>query len=257
MATLIGWGAVNGNMGNPSRALAIWEEALAIAKRRSPTGEAPPVLLLNHAVALALVGRYTDAIAAFDSAERVARAAGTGEFQASALGNKADILRELGHVDDAQALLEQADVKLREAKVPPSSPVALRHKLFQGRMFAARGLFADATASFTGVVDTYTRLQCCDGAISRALVARAQAALGAHMYGAALADAESALERARRAQGGAPFSNFTGAAWLAIARIRDAQGSSTAAHEAYLLAADHLSHTLGERHPDTLDAKAH
>jgi tetratricopeptide (TPR) repeat protein len=257
MATLIGWGAVNGNIGNPSRALAIWDEALAIAKRRSPTGDGPPVLLINHAVALGLVGRYAEAIAAFDAAGRVAQHAGTAEYQASALSNKADILRELGHLDEAEALLAEADMKLREGNVPPSSPVALRHKLFHGRLAAALGRFEEATSSFTDVVDTYTRMQCCDGAISRALVARAEASLAAHMYGPALADAEHALDRAQRAQGAAPFSNFTGAAWLAIARIRAAQGLSTAAHQAYALAASNLAPTLGEQHRDTLDAKAH
>jgi serine/threonine-protein kinase len=257
METLTGWGAANGNMGNPSRALEIWEQALAIAKRRSPTGEAPPVLLLNHAVALGIVGRYAEAIAGFDSAAHVAHHAGTPDFRASALSNKADVLRELGRLDEAQALLEQADLQLRESNVPPGNPIALRHKLFQGRLWAARGRFAEATASFTDVVDTYTRLQCCDGAISRALVARAQTWLAAHMYGAALTDAEHALERAQRVQGGAPFSNFTGAAWLAIARIRAARGQSAAAHEAYVLAANNLAPTLGAQHPDTLDAKAH
>jgi tetratricopeptide (TPR) repeat protein len=257
MATLIGWGAVNGNIGNPSRALAIWDEALAIAKRRSPTGEGPPVLLLNHAVALGLVGRYEDAIAAFDSAGQVAHHAGTAEYQASAMSNKADILRELGRLDEAETLLDQADTKLHEGNVPPTSPVALRQKLFHGRLAAARGRFAEATTSFTDVVDTYTRIQCCDGAISRALVARAEVSLAAHMYGPALADAEHALERAQHAQGAAPFSNFTGAAWLAIARIRAAQGHSAAAHDAYALAARNLGPTLGEQHRDTLDAKAH
>jgi tetratricopeptide (TPR) repeat protein len=256
MATLIGWGAANLNTGNPQRALDLWDDALTIARRRSPTGDPPPVLLLNRAVTLGTVGRFDDALAALDAAREVARRAGDTESVASSLNSKADILREHGNLDAAQALLDEAASDLRAGHVEPGTPTSLRQKLFQGRVWAARGQLAEANAAFTDVIDTYTRLGCCGGATSRALVARAQVSLAAHVYGAALADAQRALDLAQRAQGGTPFSNFTGAAWLTIARIRAAEQRPAEAHEAYVRAAQHLTNTLGAQHPDTLEAKA-
>ncbi len=256
MATLIGWGAANTNTGNPQRALGIWEQALDIAHRRAPTGDPPPVLLLNRAVILSTLGRFDEALDALDAAREVARRAGDTESLAGALNTKADILRAQGNLDQAQALLDEAASDLRAGRIQPETPTSLRQKLFQGRVWAARSELAAANAAFTDVVDTYTRLGCCGGATSRALVARAEVSLAAHAYDAALADAQRALQLAQQAQGGAPFSNFTGAAWLTIARVRAAEQRPAEAREAYIRAAQHLTNTLGARHPDTLEAKA-
>src|SRR6185295_7477335 len=168
-----------------------------------------------------------------------------------------DILRREGDLDEAQALLDRAAVKLRDVKAPATSPVSLRQKLFQGQLWAAQGRFGEATSSITQVIDTFAERQCCGGARSRALIARAEVEMRAHLFGAALADARQALDLARHEQGDVPYSNFTGSAWLAVARINDAQGRHTEAHDAYAAAAVHLAHTLGEEHPDTLEARKH
>jgi len=177
--------------------------------------------------------------------------------EASALNSKADILRRQGRLDEAQALLDRAAVTLRELHAPATSPVSLRQKLFQGQLWAAQGRLGEATSSITQVIDTFAEQRCCGGARSRALIARAEVALHADLFGAALADARQALDLARREQGDVPYSNFTGTAWLAIARIYEAQGRHAEAHSAYAAAAAHLVHTLGEQHPDTLEARKH
>jgi len=52
-----------------------------------------------------------------------------------------------------------------------------------------------------------------------------------------------------------PYSSTTGQNLLALARIRAAQGRTEEAAKTYASAARHLSVTLGEQHPDTLEAK--
>jgi serine/threonine-protein kinase len=257
MATFIAWGAAAANAGNTMRALELYEQSLAIARRRAPTKDPPSVLLLNRAIALTTLGRYAEASDALDFARQVAQRAGRVMDEASALNSKADILRREGRLDEAQMLLDQAAEKLRALNTPESGPIPLRQKLFQGQVWAAQGRLAEATSAITQVIDTFAAQRCCGGARSRALIARAEVALRAQLLGAALADAQQALELARHEQGEVPYSNFTGSAWLSIARINEAQGRFTEAHQAYAAAAVHLAHTLGEQHPDTLEARKH
>jgi tetratricopeptide (TPR) repeat protein len=239
------------------RALELFEQSLAIARRRAPTKDPPVVAVLNRAITLTTLGRYDEASEALDFAGQVAQRAGRLMDEASALNSKADILRRLGRLDEAQRLLDQAAAKLHDLNAPASSPVSLRQKLFQGQVWAAQGRLAEATSSITQVIDTFAQQRCCGGARSRALIARAEVAMRAHLFGAALADARQALDLARHAQGDVPYSNFTGSAWLAIARINEAQGRLSEAHQAYAAAAIQLAHTLGEAHPDTLEARKH
>jgi tetratricopeptide (TPR) repeat protein len=215
------------------------------------------VAVLNRAILLTTLGRYAEAADALDFGEQIAKRAGRAMDEASALNSKADILRRQGRLDEAQALLDRAAVKLRELQAPATGPVSLRQKLFQGQLWAAQGRLGEATSSITQVIDTFAEQRCCGGARSRALIARAEVAMHAQLFGAALADARQALDLARREQGDVPYSNFTGNAWLAIARIHEAQGRHTEAHSAYAAATAHLAHTLGEQHPDTLEARKH
>jgi eukaryotic-like serine/threonine-protein kinase len=246
-----GWGVATLSVGNPLQALGLFERSLGIAKRRSPTKSPRVITVLNRAITLSLLARYAEATAAYDT---VARSADTDDV-ASALSSKADIARRLHRLDEAQGLLDSAAAKLSEARLPAGSPVVLRQKQFQAQVWTAQGRLTEATALLTELIDHYTALGCCGGARSRALLARSAAAAAGHRLDVALADAQQALDLARKTQGSAPFSNFTGNAWLAIGHLREAQGHAAEAREAYRSAAAHLARTVGEQHPDTLEAR--
>jgi hypothetical protein len=53
-----------------------------------------------------------------------------------------------------------------------------------------------------------------------------------------------------------PVSDFTGQAWLALARLHHAQGDEAEAKRAYASAFENLSGALGDQHPDTAQARA-
>jgi serine/threonine-protein kinase len=253
--TLATSGVAATNAGNPLRALELFDEALAITKRRAPSEDSPALTSLNRAITLRTLARYDEAWTALEAAGEVARRTGAKDFEASSLSTRADIARQLGHLDEAQRLLDAAAVKLREGNEPAESPIALRQRAFQAQVWAAQGRFDEATASLTGVFNTYTRLGCCAGARSRTLLQRAEVALARDQLDTALADAQQALQLAKSTQGRAPYSNFTGNAWLAIGRIREAQGRNMEARAAFEAASAQLLHTVGAQHPDTLFAQ--
>ena len=66
---------------------------------------------------------------------------------------------------------------------------------------------------------------------------------------AAEADARQALSIAQTAQGGIPYSNRSGLAWLMLGRVLAAEGQADRAHHAYQDAITHLSKTVDAQHP--------
>lgn len=101
----------------------------------------------------------------------------------------------------------------------------------------------------------YTKLDCCSGPRSQALVARAGVRLTEHQLDAAAHDAQDAVKFAEQGQGQLPSSSTTGQAWLMLAEVEQAQGRAGEARHAYDLAVRNLLETLGEQHPDTVRAR--
>ncbi len=60
---------------------------------------------------------------------------------------------------------------------------------------------------------------------------------------------------ARDTQGAKPHSRFAGAAWIAIARLKERAGNGPEASAAAREALAHLEATAGEAHPLTKEAR--
>ena len=105
------------------------------------------------------------------------------------------------------------------------------------------------------LADSYTKLDCCTGPRGQALIVRSAAFAADHKLDAAARDANDAIKFAQQAQGQLPTSSVTGQAWLALARVEQAQGHPEEARRAYALAARNLHETLGDEHPDTVRAR--
>jgi hypothetical protein len=87
------------------------------------------------------------------------------------------------------------------------------------------------------------------------LIARSTALAAEDQLDAAARDARDAIKFAQQAQGQLPSSSVTGQAWLALARVDQAQGRVAEARREYTLAARNLVETLGAQHPDTVRAR--
>jgi eukaryotic-like serine/threonine-protein kinase len=249
------WGLARLATGNPLQALQLFDQCIAIARGRSPTDAPPPYLIGNRATALQLLARYDEALTAFDQMLRIAERGNDAMFQVVALGGKAEVARAQGRFDDAQAFLDHAAEVLSAGNVSSKSTGALRLRRFQAYLWADRGRSQDASALFSQLMEDYARLDCCVDSRARILIGRAEGSLSEHQLDRASADAERALEFARAAQGHTPYSFVTGRAWLTIGQVRQAQNRPEEAKKAYASAVNHLSHTLGEQHPDTVRAR--
>jgi hypothetical protein len=88
-----------------------------------------------------------------------------------------------------------------------------------------------------------------------ALLIRSEVNLNEHKLAAAEDDARRALQLAQKAQGGLPFSNRTGLAWLALGRVQAEQGNVADAHGAFEAAVTNLANTVDAGHPMLLQAR--
>jgi hypothetical protein len=72
---------------------------------------------------------------------------------------------------------------------------------------------------------------------------------------AAIREAQSSLRIANVMQGGLPYSNQTGLAFLALGRAWQQQGDRDQARNALQSAVTHLSNTVDANHPELLRAR--
>jgi serine/threonine-protein kinase len=249
------WGVALLSTGNPRQALRLFEQSRMFEERRSPTHEAPAFVIAGQATALQMLARHDEAMAAYELMRGIAARTHSSEHQVFALSGQASVAQARGRLDEAQIFLDQAAAIMSAQKVHADTKGAMRHSVIQARVWAAQGRSDDAYASLSKVIANYSRLGCCASARAQALVGRAEINLSNGRLDAAVADASQALQFAQQAQGRTSHSNITGSAWLSLGQIRQAQGRAELAGKAYALAAQHLSNTLGQEHPDTLRAK--
>jgi tetratricopeptide (TPR) repeat protein len=251
-ALLSNWGVALFAAGNPLRAADLLERSIAIDRRRSLTGEQAQYTSANLGGVLRALGRYGEADAAYNVA---LGAKPDPQAEVYAIVGKARVAALQGQLENAQRLHDEAAVIMRQKHIDEGSSGSLVHRLVQGQIWAAQGRSADAATAFTGVLDSYTKLDCCSGPRSQALVARASVRLVEHQVGAAERDAAEAVKFAQQAQGQLPSSSTTGQAWLMVAQVEQAEGHPGKAHKAYAMAVSNLVATLGEQHPDTVRAR--
>jgi tetratricopeptide (TPR) repeat protein len=251
-ALLSNWGVALFAAGNPLRAADLLERSIAIDQRRSLTGEKAQYTSSNLGGVLRALGRYAEADAAYDIA---LGARPDPQAEVYAIVGKARVAVLQGQLENAQQLLDQAAVIMRERHVDEGTSGALVHRLVQAQIWMGQGRSADAATAFTGVLDSYTKLDCCSGPRSQALVARATVRLADRQLDAAARDAQEAVRFAQQAQGQLPSSSTTGQAWLMLAQVEQAEGRADEARRAYALAVRNLVATLGEQHPDTVRAR--
>ena len=251
-ALLSDWGVALFAAGNPLRARALLERSIAIDRQRSLAGAHAQYTNSSLGSVLRTLGRYAEADAAYDVALSVDP---DPQAKVFAIVGKARVAALQGQFERAQQLLDEASATMRASQVDAGTAGALALTLVQGKIWAGQGRSSDAVAAFKQVADRYTKLDCCPGPHGQALIERAAALAADRQFDAAARDAQAGIKFAQQAQGQLPSSSLTGQAWLTLAHVEQAQGHVSAAHRAYALAIRNLVDTLGEEHPDTVQAR--
>jgi serine/threonine-protein kinase len=243
------WATASFSAGVPKRALQLTDEALRDLSARDPEAPRPAYLILNRARALDLIGRWREALPAYESCLQLATDSKARYWQLYCRLGQADMERELGDIDAAEKHVADAAMLLGSAEPPDSIP-SIRVAVGRGRVDLARDRLAEARIEFSRALESQRSTQ----TMIEAHLGIAEAELRAGDATAAVADARAALDVATAQQGGLPYSQQTGLAWLMLGRGTQKLGDSASARRAFEAAVAHLSNTVDGAHPALVEA---
>lgn len=250
---LSNWGVMELATGDVQRGLQRYEELLS-GHRRLMAWRAPPSWVLgNHALALERVGRLDDALAAYTETLRISDEARHAQGSRYGLVGMSGVLLTMGRADEAARALARADALA--AGSDPREPANIRAEWVRARLALQQGNAADAHALLSRSLDFLKSIGPNESYIgtSRRLRADAATALGRHDE--ARSDAREALAVAQRLQGGKPYSDQAGQAWLSLGRAERAAGRPGEARAAFEQAVQHLQATTDPVSHDTARAR--
>jgi serine/threonine-protein kinase len=233
--------------------LELLQQVLDIFEARGDA-QVPPSVLGNHAMGLETLGRWGEALSAYDRTFDASRRSGLIVGQAYALVGRAAVLTALGDTHKAQGSLDEAAALLKAA--PATHPARARHLFVQGRVEAARGQWKTAGERFDELVELLESQGVSHRALVAAYVQRGEAALQLGNPTQSLADARKALDMARKLQGESRHSDSAGLANLTLGRALRKIGDASGARRALEVARAELLATLGADHPETRAASA-
>jgi tetratricopeptide (TPR) repeat protein len=234
------WAAVDSDAGDPRASLALIDETLAILARIDPDSPPPSFLLSNRAGALERLGRYSEARTAYERCADVAGRAHDATVSANCRLGIATLLVQAGDRANAEQEYARAAELAAAGSLQPGNPAAIRLSIVRALLDLAAGRPADAQRNLTAAIGDRMTL----ASSAAALAFRVESDLALGDTASARADADRALEIARRLQGGKPYSFRVGEAWLATARVRDAEHDSAGVRTALAAAEEQLSHTV-------------
>jgi len=242
IALLNNWAIVNEGAGDARKALALYERALDIATTDAPDAPKSPIITVNRARALELLGRLPEAAAAYEEALQLARDQKLPPGQQFALFGLALLALERGDADEAAKYVALGS---EGPPAPPTGKVALLRGQAEGRLALLQGDAELATARFTALIGDRPPL----AATVTGLLGRADAHRLAGRHDAALADARDALATAQALQGSKPYSFRTGLAFLSLAQLHGDRGDAPSTKDFAQRALAQLSNSVDNGHP--------
>jgi eukaryotic-like serine/threonine-protein kinase len=249
--TMMGtWAVVIDNAGMPERALQLYDKLTLIAEQHGPGAQPARTIVANRARTLAVVGRFAQAREVYEQACRLA------EEQDDTMGRLQCALG-LASVDVQTNMLTEAATQLRRADelldkdLSASSPAMIFRKVLEGRLDLAAGRLQEAHEIFARALATNV----ISPTIFFAQLGQSEIELRLAHNAAAIREAQSSLRIANVMQGGLPYSNQTGLAFLALGRAWQQQGDRDQARNALQSAVTHLSNTVDANHPELLRAR--
>jgi tetratricopeptide (TPR) repeat protein len=253
--TRIHWANSVLHTGEPAQALALIDKAQEIAARRAPLSSQPSYVWESRGQALLALGRYNEALAAFETVTTAAQRQGHASVEAAGLIGKATAEQLLGQGARAQEWLDIAQGALRNGHVAPNASAWSQHAHTQALVWHAQGHLRQAHAVLTEALERMRPNTPRLDMHVQLLATRSDVARALGQPQDALADAEQALAIARDVQGAAPYSSVAARAWLALADARRAMARHADARAAYANAAEHLTHTVDAAHPSLQEAR--
>ncbi len=246
------WANVLGDAGDARGAFQLREQALRSEERRRGA-EVPPLVLGSHAFSLEDLGRFPEALAAYDATLAASQRVGSAPGMVYAWIGRASVLEQQGKVGEAEAALHRASALVGSA-LPEAHPALMRRASVQARIDLRVGSLGEAQAQLTRVIELLTARGLSHPAVVNAHCRRAEVLLARGDHPGALADATKALELATKLQGGRAYSAHTGRAWLTLGKVLLADGQVDRARDAFTHARDHLAAALGPEGRDALEA---
>jgi serine/threonine protein kinase len=249
------WAIASLAAGDIKRALALYEQSARALRERDPDGALPAYLSANLARALELMGRPEQALEMYERARAEAVRGNRLDSKLFALLGSVSAYCDLGDLERAAKALAEARAMM-SGTVPAGSPPALAADTLQGRLALLRGELEEAERLFTATLADFEARKVSSGSVVMLRIWRSEVALRQTRTEEALAEAQRALDLARRLQAGIPWSSRTGLAQLALADALSQAGRTSEARTALVSATEHLRHALGEEHPLTGRAMA-
>jgi eukaryotic-like serine/threonine-protein kinase len=243
------WAIVSSDAGVPRRALEQYDGAIHMATLSDPASPPPPYLQANRAHALRSIGRFREAREFYQQCIAQTERSGPSMGLAACLLGFAGTSYEMGDFAAADQYVDRA-TKVVGASVPPNSPIGMSLLAARGTLAMAEGRHEQARAILDDVIANGH-----DEPIAIALNARAELNLRERRLVAAEGDARRLLSMSQAEQGGVPYSDRTGRAWLLLGRVLAQQGDATRARQAFEAAVTHLSRTVDDDHPLLLQAR--
>jgi tetratricopeptide (TPR) repeat protein len=123
--------------------------------------------------------------------------------------------------------------------------------MLEGKLALVDGKPEQARTKFEQVLAASAAIQ----TKTRATLGKAEALILADDAAGAVVESQAALNMATALQGGVPYSNNTGLAWLMLGRALQARGDLAQARKAYEAAVTNLANTVDADHPELLRAR--
>jgi serine/threonine-protein kinase len=247
------WGIVRYGAGDVRGALEKYEAAMAIARKHSAGGAAPPYLVFNHAKALVDLARLTEAAAEYDSVIAAGERGDSAQLRTSGFLGKTRVCIEAGDYACAERWLNQAIADM--GTIAEGSSPAMGLQLYRSRIAQGRGHTQEALEGFSKLIAFWDSRKMAIAPQVSALLGRADVRMAQGSLDDALADAQRALAIARELQSSLPYSRYTGLALLSLSRIHSRQGRSEDARREAREATLQFENALGTDHPLTRSAR--
>jgi tetratricopeptide (TPR) repeat protein len=196
------------------------------------------------------LGRYKEASEGYSLCASQAEKAGIPPGHVFCLLGLASVSYEQGDLVSADKYLAAAGA-IVGATLPADFPATPRLKTLRGSIALAEGHRDEARTNLDAVIAGSKS----EFVTTNALRVRAELNLEENKNAAAEADARRALTLAQGAQGGEPYSNRTGLAFLTLGNVLAKEGNTAAAAKAFRRAVENLSHTVDADHPKLLRAR--
>ena len=245
-----GWALVSQGAGNPRHALELYDQILHIIAQYHLDPAPRPSILYNRARTLEFVGRFREAREGYTECAADAEDMHTPMPRVYCLLGLASVSQTEGDLASADRFLAAASA-IAGVPIPPGFPAATRLQTVRALIAMSEGRLEEARQSLDAVTVNSKIVH----VTNEALRARAELNLKEGKLAAAEADARQALAVAQEAQGGLPYSDRAGLAWLVIGQVLAKRGEATGAAKAFHAAVENLSNTVDADHPMLLRAR--